>query len=60
MGRRERRRILVGLAVTMFLGIAVYFRLWAIDYSVSSADAELLRFVPFFFSSKFLGFLFFW
>ncbi|XVF55465.1 hypothetical protein PTKIN_Ptkin06aG0038300 [Pterospermum kingtungense] len=43
MGGRQRRRILVGLAVTMFLGIAVYFRLWAIDYSVSSADTELLR-----------------
>ncbi|XWS43589.1 hypothetical protein CRYUN_Cryun16bG0117200 [Craigia yunnanensis] len=43
MAGRERRRILVGLAVAMFLGIAVYFRLWTIDYSVSSADAELLR-----------------
>ncbi|XWS59679.1 hypothetical protein CRYUN_Cryun08bG0142500 [Craigia yunnanensis] len=40
---RERRRILVGLAVAMFLGIAVYFRLWTIDYYVSSNDSELLR-----------------
>ncbi|EOY07835.1 hypothetical protein QQP08_016921 [Theobroma cacao] len=40
---RERRRILVGLAVAIFLGVAVYFRLWTIDYSVSSDDAELLR-----------------
>ncbi|OMO52134.1 hypothetical protein CCACVL1_29344 [Corchorus capsularis] len=43
MAGRERRRILVGLAVAMFLGVAVYFRLWAIDYSVSSDDSELLR-----------------
>ncbi|MBA0721969.1 hypothetical protein Golax_009463 [Gossypium laxum] len=43
MVRRGRRRILVGLAVAMFLGIAVYFRLWAIHYSISSDDAELLR-----------------
>ncbi|XP_021289578.1 uncharacterized protein LOC110420549 [Herrania umbratica] len=40
---RERSRILVGLAVAMFLGVAVYFRLWTIDYSVSLDDAELLR-----------------
>ncbi|XWS66886.1 hypothetical protein CRYUN_Cryun05aG0239300 [Craigia yunnanensis] len=40
---RDRRRILVGLAVAMLLGIAVYFRLWTIDYFVSSDDAELLR-----------------
>ncbi|XVF07904.1 hypothetical protein REPUB_Repub06bG0179400 [Reevesia pubescens] len=40
---RERRKILVGLAVAMFLGIAVYFRLWTIDYFISSDDAELLR-----------------
>ncbi|KAG4152280.1 hypothetical protein ERO13_D04G113200v2 [Gossypium hirsutum] len=43
MVRRGRRRILVGLAVAMFLGVAVYFRLWAIHYSISSDDAELLR-----------------
>ncbi|XVE76186.1 hypothetical protein DITRI_Ditri12bG0152800 [Diplodiscus trichospermus] len=43
MAGRERRRILVCLAVAMFLGIAVYFRLWTIDYFVSSDDAELLR-----------------
>ncbi|XP_022744134.1 uncharacterized protein LOC111295048 [Durio zibethinus] len=40
---RERRRILVGLAVAMFLGMAVYFRLWTIANFVSSDDAELLR-----------------
>ncbi|KAG8483934.1 hypothetical protein CXB51_023518 [Gossypium anomalum] len=42
MAGRERR-ILVGFAVAMFLGITVYFRLWMIDYSVSSHDTELLR-----------------
>lgn len=34
----------MGLALAMFLGIAVYFRLWSIDYSISSDDNELLRF----------------
>ncbi|KAK8659967.1 hypothetical protein V6N13_030157 [Hibiscus sabdariffa] len=43
MARRGRSRILVGLAVALFLGIAVYFRLWAIQYSISSDDAELIR-----------------
>ncbi|GMI80010.1 hypothetical protein like AT2G37195 [Hibiscus trionum] len=43
MVRRGRSRILVGLAVAMFLGIAVYFRLWAIQYSISSDDADLIR-----------------
>ncbi|XP_065856743.1 uncharacterized protein [Euphorbia lathyris] len=39
----ERKKILAGLAVAMFLGIAVYFRLWSIDYAISSDDAELIR-----------------
>uniref|UniRef100_A0A6N2N8J6 Uncharacterized protein n=1 Tax=Salix viminalis TaxID=40686 RepID=A0A6N2N8J6_SALVM len=39
----ERKRILVGLVVAMILGIAVYFRLWTIDYAISSDDAELIR-----------------
>ncbi|XP_039047570.1 uncharacterized protein LOC120188129 [Hibiscus syriacus] len=43
MVRRGKRRILVALAVAMFLGITVYFRLWAIQYSISSDDAELIR-----------------
>ncbi|XP_062165886.1 uncharacterized protein LOC133872398 [Alnus glutinosa] len=43
MGGGGRRRTLVGLALAMFLGIAVYFRLWSIDYSISSDDNELLR-----------------
>ncbi|KAK9018659.1 hypothetical protein V6N11_033706 [Hibiscus sabdariffa] len=43
MARRGRSRVVVGLAVALFLGIAVYFRLWAIQYSISSDDAELIR-----------------
>ncbi|KAK8561903.1 hypothetical protein V6N13_148948 [Hibiscus sabdariffa] len=43
MARRGRSRILVGFAVTMFLGVAVYFRLWAIQHSLASDDAELIR-----------------
>ncbi|KAH8485217.1 hypothetical protein POPTR_016G090000v4 [Populus trichocarpa] len=39
----ERKRILVGLMVAMILGIAVYFRLWTIDYAISSDDTELIR-----------------
>ncbi|KAL4352692.1 hypothetical protein GQ457_06G008530 [Hibiscus cannabinus] len=43
MARRGRSRVLVGFAVTMFLGVAVYFRLWAIQHSLASDDAELIR-----------------
>ncbi|KAK8563589.1 hypothetical protein V6N13_006196 [Hibiscus sabdariffa] len=43
MARRGRSRILVGFAVAMFLGVAVYFRLWAIQHSLASDDAELIR-----------------
>ncbi|XP_012082360.1 uncharacterized protein LOC105642218 [Jatropha curcas] len=43
MGGGERKKILVGLVVAMFLGIAVYLRLWSIDYAISSDDTELLR-----------------
>ncbi|XP_039068314.1 uncharacterized protein LOC120214495 [Hibiscus syriacus] len=43
MARRGSSRILWGLAVAMFLGVAVYFRLWAIQHSISSDDAELIR-----------------
>ncbi|OAY42677.1 uncharacterized protein LOC110621742 [Manihot esculenta] len=39
----ERKTILVGLVVAMFLGIAVYLRLWSIDYAISSDESELLR-----------------
>ncbi|XP_061374251.1 uncharacterized protein LOC133316508 [Gastrolobium bilobum] len=39
----KRRSILVCMAFLMLMGIAVYFRLWAIDYNISSDDTELLR-----------------
>ncbi|XP_056170659.1 uncharacterized protein LOC115673467 [Syzygium oleosum] len=41
MGRR--RPVVLGLVVAMALGVAVYLRLWSIDYSVSAGDTELLR-----------------
>lgn len=34
---------MLGLAVAMALGVAVYLRLWTIDYSVSAGDTDLLR-----------------
>ncbi|KAM6568999.1 hypothetical protein CsatB_016984 [Cannabis sativa] len=43
MGRWRRNEIVLGLAVVIILGTAVYFRLWSIDYSASSFDADLLR-----------------
>ncbi|XAR69094.1 hypothetical protein NMG60_11000562 [Bertholletia excelsa] len=43
MRRQARRSVLIGLALVMVLGIAVYFRLWIIDYRISSDDPELLR-----------------
>ncbi|KAL9426725.1 hypothetical protein AB3S75_033501 [Citrus x aurantiifolia] len=41
--RGRRARVLVGLVIVMLMGTAVYLRLWTIDYTVSSADTELLR-----------------
>ncbi|GAB4856693.1 hypothetical protein Ancab_014608 [Ancistrocladus abbreviatus] len=38
-----RRPLILGLILVMVLGFAVYFRLWVIDYRVSSDEAELLR-----------------
>ncbi|KAL8516635.1 hypothetical protein ACS0TY_015047 [Phlomoides rotata] len=43
MGRNKRRQILIALGLVMFLGIAVYLRLWTIDYRISSNDSDLLR-----------------
>ncbi|KAF3442823.1 hypothetical protein FNV43_RR16741 [Rhamnella rubrinervis] len=43
MGLGSRNQILLGLALVMILGIAVYLRLWTIDYTVSADDTELLR-----------------
>ncbi|XP_020972429.1 uncharacterized protein LOC107628631 [Arachis ipaensis] len=41
--RMKRRRIIASLGFLMLMGVAVYFRLWAIHYSISSDDSELLR-----------------
>lgn len=41
------KKILVGFVVLMFLGSVVYFRLWTIDYKVSSDETELIRFAMF-------------
>ncbi|KAL0347182.1 UNVERIFIED_CONTAM: hypothetical protein Scaly_1734200 [Sesamum calycinum] len=43
MGRAKRRQISIALGLVMLMGIGVYFRLWTIDYCVSSNDTELLR-----------------
>ena len=53
----ERKRILVGLMVAMILGIAVYFRLWTIDYAISSDDTELIRFLSFVLITKMHAFV---
>ncbi|KAI8556298.1 hypothetical protein RHMOL_Rhmol05G0241900 [Rhododendron molle] len=42
-GRGRSPVLLIGLALVMVLGIAVYSRLWVIDYRISSNEAELLR-----------------
>ena len=47
MGAR-RRTLLLGFVVALFLGFAIYFRLWAIDNeSFSADDREVLRSVGF-------------
>lgn len=46
MVRMKRRSTIVSLAFLMLMGIAVYFRLWAIDYNISIDDSEILRFLP--------------
>ncbi|CAN1135502.1 hypothetical protein LINPERHAP2_LOCUS8884 [Linum perenne] len=43
MAGGERKKILVGLVAAMLLGTAVYFRLWTIDYAISSDETDLIR-----------------
>ncbi|KAL2487456.1 hypothetical protein Adt_32212 [Abeliophyllum distichum] len=43
MGRGRRRQILIALGLVMLMGVAVYLRLWTIDYRISSSETELLR-----------------
>ncbi|CAH8390743.1 unnamed protein product [Eruca vesicaria subsp. sativa] len=42
-GGCERKTILVCLILALVLGVAVYLRLWTIDYTLSSDDTERLR-----------------
>ncbi|KAL9677713.1 hypothetical protein QQ045_005948 [Rhodiola kirilowii] len=39
----ERRLVLLGLGTAMVVGILVYFRLWFMDYTISSDETDLLR-----------------
>ncbi|PRQ43543.1 hypothetical protein RchiOBHm_Chr3g0469601 [Rosa chinensis] len=43
VGGGGNKKVLASFVVLMFLGIAVYFRLWTIDYRVSSDETELIR-----------------
>ncbi|XP_049407444.1 uncharacterized protein LOC125870938 [Solanum stenotomum] len=38
-----RKQIFLGLGLVMVMGLAVYLRLWTIDYNFSSSETELLR-----------------
>ncbi|XP_010553322.1 PREDICTED: uncharacterized protein LOC104823447 [Tarenaya hassleriana] len=42
-GGSQRRKLLFSLFLALVFGIAVYFRLWTIDYTLSSHDTERLR-----------------
>ncbi|XP_019223987.1 PREDICTED: uncharacterized protein LOC109205702 isoform X1 [Nicotiana attenuata] len=43
MRGKGRKQILVGLGLVMIMGLAVYLRLWTIDYRFSANETELLR-----------------
>ncbi|KAF8397692.1 hypothetical protein HHK36_016614 [Tetracentron sinense] len=38
-----RRGIFISLVLVIVLGIVVYLRLWAIDYTISSQDTQFIR-----------------
>lgn len=40
-----RKQIFLGLGLVMVMGLAVYLRLWTIDYNFSSNETELLRYL---------------
>ncbi|KAF3341189.1 hypothetical protein FCM35_KLT10033 [Carex littledalei] len=42
MGGR-RQTLMVGFAVAMLMGVAVYLRIWSIDSSFTADDREILR-----------------
>ncbi|KAK7267671.1 hypothetical protein RIF29_20349 [Crotalaria pallida] len=39
----KRRSMIAGLSFLMLMGVAVYFRLWTIDYNNSADDTDLIR-----------------
>ncbi|XP_014512877.1 uncharacterized protein LOC106771416 [Vigna radiata var. radiata] len=43
MMRANRSSILATLAFLMLMGVAVYFRLWAIHYNLSADDTQIIR-----------------
>ncbi|VFQ78938.1 unnamed protein product [Cuscuta campestris] len=43
MGRRKQVVVSIGLGMSMAIGLAVYLRLWTIDYRISSDETELIR-----------------
>ncbi|KAL7612327.1 uncharacterized protein LOC111916387 [Lactuca sativa] len=38
-----RGPLLIGVVIVMVLGLAVYMKLWTIDYQISSNETELIR-----------------
>ncbi|XP_010264676.1 PREDICTED: uncharacterized protein LOC104602617 [Nelumbo nucifera] len=43
MALGTRTPIFIGLILVMLLGISIYFRLWSMDYNLSSEDRDLIR-----------------
>ncbi|CAH9062920.1 unnamed protein product [Cuscuta epithymum] len=43
LGGRKQVAILIGLGMSMTIGLVVYLRLWTIDYRISSDETELIR-----------------
>ncbi|KAL5990643.1 hypothetical protein ACLOJK_011546 [Asimina triloba] len=39
----ERNPLFIGLLLVLVFGVAVYMRLWAIDFSLSKEDNDLIR-----------------
>lgn len=40
-----RGPLLIGVVIVMVLGLAVYMKLWTIDYQISSNETELIRYI---------------
>lgn len=48
MVRRKPIVVLIGLGLAMAMGLAIYLRLWTIDYRITSDETELIRYNPVF------------